>query len=126
MLRMEMHKAHRPILSLALSTLLLALPAGARAASPVAVSSVRAPGCAPETLNASAVLDGAVTVSPMPGAADASPQTQISFLGVPVGALGAVSVIGSHSGVHTGSSRPTRRVTAAASSRARPSGPGNG
>ena len=63
---------------------------------------VTGPACEPETLNASAQLDGAVTVSPMPGAVDASAQTQISFLGVPLGALSAVSVIGSQTGAHDG------------------------
>ena len=88
----------RPILPVALCAVALALPAGAGAA-PTAVSG---PACAPETLNASAQLDGAVTVSPMPGAADASPLTQISFLGVPLGALSAVSVVGSQTGAHPG------------------------
>jgi hypothetical protein len=60
------------------------------------------PICTPQTLDASAQLDGAVTVSPMPGAADASPQTQISFLGVPLSALSNVTVVGSQSGAHRG------------------------
>src|ERR1700730_7392208 len=63
---------------------------------------VSAPRCTPTALNASALLDGAVTVSPMPGAADASPQTQLSFLGVPLRVLSAASVSGSRSGVHAG------------------------
>ncbi len=42
-----------------------------------------APTCAPATLDNSALQDGSVTVSPLPGSRDASPQTQISFLGVP-------------------------------------------
>ena len=98
MFRAEMPPAPRLICSLALCAVVLALPAGA-AATPARVSG---PVCTPETLNASAQLDGAVTVSPMPGAADASPQTQISFLGVPFGALSAVSVIGSQTGAHPG------------------------
>jgi hypothetical protein len=72
--------------------------AGTRAAAAAAVAQVGAPSCTPQTLDASAQLDGAVTVSPMPGAADASPSTQISFLGVPLAALGDVTVTGSVSG----------------------------
>jgi hypothetical protein len=84
-------------LALAAAALALTLPfAAAAAPAPLA------PRCTPATLDASALLDGAVTVSPMPGAADASPQTQISFLGVPLEELRAVTVVGSHSGVHAG------------------------
>jgi Arylsulfotransferase (ASST) len=43
-----------------------------------------------------------VTVSPLPGSRDASPRTQISFLGVPASALTALSVRGSRSGAHVG------------------------
>jgi hypothetical protein len=106
MFRAAMASASRPIprvalpaLGLALCALVLALPARAGALAPPVVSG---PACTPETLNASAQLDGAVTVSPMPGAADASPLTQISFLGVPLGALSAVSVVGSQTGAHPG------------------------
>jgi hypothetical protein len=61
------------------------------------------PSCEPRTLNASALLGGRVTVSPMPGSRDASAQTQISLLGVPAGELRDVTVTGSHSGRHAGS-----------------------
>jgi Arylsulfotransferase (ASST) len=43
-----------------------------------------------------------VTVSPLAGSRDASTQTQVSFLGVPAGAIGHVSVLGSQSGAHAG------------------------
>jgi Arylsulfotransferase (ASST) len=43
-----------------------------------------------------------VTVSPLPDSRDATPQTQISFLGVPAGDLTRVSVTGSHTGRHGG------------------------
>ena len=43
-----------------------------------------------------------MTVSPLPGSHDASPQTQISFLGVPKGELSRISVLGSRTGVHAG------------------------
>jgi hypothetical protein len=61
-----------------------------------------APACEPTTLNTSAMLAGSVTVSPLPGSRDASPQTQISFLGPPKGDLSLISVVGSRTGVHTG------------------------
>jgi hypothetical protein len=73
---------------------------GAGAATPAA-----GPHCTPTTLNASAQVAG-VTVSPMPGAADASPQTQISMLGVPAAELADVSVSGSRSGAHPGKLEP--------------------
>jgi hypothetical protein len=53
-------------------------------------------------LNSSQLLDGLVTVSPMPGSRDATPQSQISFLGVPSGDLSSVSVVGSRTGSHAG------------------------
>jgi Arylsulfotransferase (ASST) len=43
-----------------------------------------------------------VTVSPLPGSRVASPQTQISFLGIPAADLSAVSVVGSQTGAHSG------------------------
>jgi hypothetical protein len=58
--------------------------------------------CAPSVLNRSALLAGAVTVSPLPGSRDASALTQISMLGVPASELSGVSVRGSRSGPHSG------------------------
>ena len=43
-----------------------------------------------------------VTVSPLPGTTDASPATQISFLGGPGTRVSGVRVVGSRSGVHAG------------------------
>ena len=43
-----------------------------------------------------------MTVSPLPGSRDASPQTQISFLGAPKGDLSRISVVGSRTGAHAG------------------------
>jgi hypothetical protein len=43
-----------------------------------------------------------VTVSPLSGSRDASPSTQISFLGAPASALDVLSVTGSRSGPHSG------------------------
>ena len=61
-----------------------------------------APACEPARLNNSALQAGAVTVSPLAGSRDASPQTQISFLGVPAADLSAISVVGSRTGAHSG------------------------
>jgi Arylsulfotransferase (ASST) len=47
----------------------------------------------------------AVTLSPLNGTPDASPDTQISFLGVPAAEISGVSVNGSRSGSHSGSLR---------------------
>ena len=44
----------------------------------------------------------AVTISPLPGTPDASPHTQISFLGVPASEIHQISVVGSRSGSHGG------------------------
>jgi Arylsulfotransferase (ASST) len=72
------------------------------AASASAAASA-APACAPSTLDTSAALaGGAVTVSPAPGSMDASYLTQISVLGVPAADLADVTVVGSHSGAHSG------------------------
>ena len=60
------------------------------------------PACAPAELDNSALQDGLVTVSPIPGSRDATPQTQISFLGVPASEISVQSVQGSETGEHTG------------------------
>jgi hypothetical protein len=44
----------------------------------------------------------ALAISPLNGTPDASPQTQISFLGVPIGEISHISVVGSRSGSHAG------------------------
>ncbi len=62
--------------------------------------------CAPSRLNRSALIGGAVTVSPLPGSRDASPLTQLSFLGVPAAELSVVRVRGSRSGTHPGRLEP--------------------
>ena len=49
-----------------------------------------------------AAAANAVTVSPLPGTPDASPSTQISFLGAAGTQISEVHVVGSHSGVHGG------------------------
>ena len=60
------------------------------------------PSCVPSRLDNSALQAGIVTVSPLAGSRDASAQTQISFLGVPAGDLGSLSVVGSRTGAHRG------------------------
>jgi hypothetical protein len=49
--------------------------------------------------------DGKLTISPAPNTPDASPQTQISILGVPRGSIQSVQVTGAASGAHTGALR---------------------
>jgi len=44
----------------------------------------------------------AVTISPLPGTPDATPSTQISFLGAPTSELHDITVVGSRSGAHSG------------------------
>jgi hypothetical protein len=70
--------------------------AGASAASRAGRS------CVPSKPNNSAILGGSVTVSPLPGSRDASPRTQISFLGVSPRALRVTSVVGSRTRSHHG------------------------
>ncbi len=63
----------------------------------------RSPRCVPARLNVSATLGGSgVTAAPLPGSYDASADTQISLLGAPVSAFGAIAVSGSQTGSHRG------------------------
>jgi hypothetical protein len=63
----------------------------------------RSPACLPGTLEHDARLAGtSVDVSPAPGTDTASPDTQISFLGMNVSNIRDVSVHGSASGAHAG------------------------
>lgn len=61
-----------------------------------------APTCVPTSLNNSALQAGAVTLSPLPGSRDATPWTQISFLGVSAARLRVQGVSGTRSGAHSG------------------------
>jgi hypothetical protein len=61
-----------------------------------------------------------VTLSPLPGSRDASPRTQISFLGVPAAALSAISVVGSQTGPHSGRLAPYSQGDGASYLPARP------
>ncbi|HEX4108986.1 MAG TPA: arylsulfotransferase family protein [Solirubrobacteraceae bacterium] len=49
-----------------------------------------------------AAMAGSVTISPLPDTPDASPATQISFLGVSPGEISRVDVVGDESGTHAG------------------------
>jgi hypothetical protein len=63
--------------------------------------------CAPSRLNGSALLPGTtLTVAPLPGSYDASPATQISFLGASPRDIQVLGVRGSQSGGHEGRLRP--------------------
>lgn len=86
-----------------LSTVALAFGARRIAAENAAYRAPAGPPCVPAQLNRSALLPGtSLSVSPLPGSLDASPRTQISLLGAPVHALGAITVYGSRSGSHRG------------------------
>jgi hypothetical protein len=98
---------------------LLLAPACVGAAAPRS-----APSCTPARINNSALLAGAVTVSPLPGSRAASPWTQISFVGVPAGSLAIVSVTGSRTGAHAGRLLPYSRDPGASFVPARPFAPG--
>ncbi|HEY1687820.1 MAG TPA: arylsulfotransferase family protein [Solirubrobacteraceae bacterium] len=96
---------------LILSLLLIALLTGGAlafagrhiAGEQVAYSGPRTARCVPQQLNLSDLLPGSeVAVSPLPGSYDASPQTQISFLGVPASELSDVRAFGSLTGGHAG------------------------
>jgi hypothetical protein len=69
----------------------------------LAYSGPQAAVCLPQHLNASDLLPHtSVAVSPLPGSRDASPETQISFLGVPARKLLHITVFGSITGSHSG------------------------
>jgi hypothetical protein len=72
---------------------------GHKANTPSATS----PSCLPSTLNHSAKLGGLpVDVTPAPETDTANPRTQISFLGMAPAQIQDVSVVGEHSGHHSG------------------------
>jgi hypothetical protein len=80
----------------------VALGLGLAAETAAYAAAAAGPTCVAATLNSSALKAGSVTVSPLSGSRDASPQAQISFLGVPASELSAISVSGSRTGSHTG------------------------
>jgi len=64
-------------------------------------------------LAATATAASAVTISPLNGTPDASPGTQVSFLGAAAKQISHVSVVGSRSGGHSGSLRSYASATGA-------------
>jgi hypothetical protein len=64
--------------------------------------SARGSATAPSRASARAAAFAGVTVSPLPGTPDASPSTQVSFLGGPGTKVARVRVTGSRSGDHSG------------------------
>jgi hypothetical protein len=64
-----------------------------------------APAAHSDSAAVAAAAANPVTISPLPGSRDASPQTQISLLGAVDAHVLSVSVVGSASGRHTGSLR---------------------
>jgi Arylsulfotransferase (ASST) len=108
-------------------TLALSAEALSDGAAPIAVAAQTEKGqasCAPARVNRSALLGGAVTVSPLPGSRDASPLTQVSFLGVPASELSAVLVRGSRTGSHAGRLEPYSQGDGASFVPAKPFRPG--
>lgn len=100
----------------------ITIPQPARFAAALAIAAAIAGCCAPAAGARAqqpppAVCPGAklsqVTVSPLPGTPEASPQTQISFLGVRASRLRSVSVIGSRTGRHAGTVRSYDSATGA-------------
>jgi hypothetical protein len=103
------------------TVLLLAGTAALSIGVPGTSAGYRSSGSVPPAMAAAAAAP--VTVSPLPGTLDASAQTQISFLGEPAADLHRISVLGSHTGAHSGrleaystgegaSFLPTRRFAA--------------
>jgi len=84
--------------------------------SPLAVMAVAVSSCGEASSEAQVQLTPAATlaeakanpiaVSPLPGTEDASPNTQISFLGPAGTKVAGVSVVGSRSGAHAGKLEP--------------------
>jgi hypothetical protein len=86
---------HAALAVLALATALTLAACGDSAAASNLPTSVPAANTAESTANA-------IAVSPLPGTSDASPGSQISFLGGPGTTVTNVKVVGSRSGTHSG------------------------
>jgi hypothetical protein len=103
MMRLRSFLVAGAVLVVLASATTLALASRRIDAEQAAYSLPSAGRCTPATLNGSAVLPGTgLAVSPLPDSYDASTQTQISLLGAPSGAIGAVHVTGSQTGSHSG------------------------
>jgi hypothetical protein len=87
------------VLAPALATTLTGVTVSAcGSAAPIAVAIPKAIRVA----DVAAAAVNPITVSPLPGTADASPRTQISFLGGPATTVSDVRVVGTRSGDHAG------------------------
>jgi hypothetical protein len=84
-----------------------------RSAATIAVLVAASLIVTPAVAQAAAPESAPVTISPAPGTPDASPQTQISILGLARGRIRAVTVMGSRSGRHAGTLRGYRGVPGA-------------
>lgn len=76
------------------------------AAPPALAAEAASPACEGASSKQSMLRGGELTVSPAPGTNEATPQTQISLLGVEPSRLSNVVVTGSQSGVHPGRLAP--------------------
>lgn len=101
----------------------LAVLAGTAALSGCGEAGLPAVSITPDTTRPEARAN-AVAVSPLPGTEDASPTTQISFLGRGRTKVAGVSVVGSQSGPHAGTLEPYSTGTGASFVVARPFTPG--
>jgi arylsulfotransferase ASST len=87
-------------------------------------SSYRATRSSEPQADVSGAAANPATVSPLPGTPDASPQTQISFLGARGMRVSDVQVVGSRSGAHTGVLRAFSTGTGESFLPAQPFSPG--
>jgi Arylsulfotransferase (ASST) len=104
MMPRSLPKLGRAALAARLLALTLAVASFGIVVGPVdqATAAVPAPVVAPATAAIPATTAPAVTISPLPGTPDATPSTQISFLGAPASDLHDITVVGSRSGSHSG------------------------
>ncbi|HEY2537132.1 MAG TPA: arylsulfotransferase family protein [Solirubrobacteraceae bacterium] len=93
-------QARRRLIGAASAAVVVASTSGLCACGGVA--STASPGTIAPAAAVSAAASNPVTVSPLPGTGDASPATQISFLGPAGTQVSGVSVVGSSSGAHSG------------------------
>src|ERR1700722_12134367 len=79
----------------------------------IGASALAVVGAAPAVASAAPSTPPPVTISPLNGTPDASPTTQISFLGVPAADLSQILVRGTRSGGHGGKLEPYATGTGA-------------
>ncbi len=113
----ELRKATLPLAGLGCAIALIACGSASSAGPPAVAESV-------PVADAQAAQANAVAVSPEPGTPDASPTTQISFLGGAGTKVANVTVSGSSSGAHTGVMRAYSTGTGESFLPSRPFTPG--